>query len=115
MSCHVPLKVFAGAFAGLMFAGPVLAEVRCPALSGGSPLRSSGGGTLYEGPVKDNASLAPLSTTQGPAGWVNTWRFPGPVDVTLVCRYQNPAKQDVLPLPPTIRSCRQDARSFVCQ
>lgn len=115
MLYHVPRKVLALALLGLACAGPVHAAVQCPPSSGGSPLRASGGGTLYEGPVRDNASLAPSSTTQGPSGWVNTWRFPGPVDVTLVCRYQNPVKQDVLPLPSSIRSCRQDARSFVCQ
>jgi len=115
MSCHMPVKVLAAVFLGLTVAVPVRAAVQCPVSAGGSPLRPSGGGTLYEGPIGDNASLVPSSTTQGPGGWVNTWRFPGPVDVTLVCRYVNPAKQDVLPLPSSVRSCRQDARSFVCQ
>lgn len=115
MSFHMPVKVLAAAVLGLMLAGPVLAAVECPPSSRGSPLRSSGGGTLYEGLVADNAALAPSGTRQGPGGWVNIWRFSGPVEATLVCRYADPAKQDVLPLPSSIRSCRQDARSFVCQ
>lgn len=115
MSFHMPARAFGIMLLGMACAGPATGAVQCPPSSGGSPLRASGGGTLYEGPVRDNASLAPLRTTQGPSGWVNTWQFPGPVEVTLVCRYQNPAKQEVLPLPSSIRSCRQDARSFVCQ
>ncbi len=91
------------------------AAVQCPSTLGGHPLRPSGGGTLYEGPVRDNAALAPDNTRQGPGGWVNTWRFTAAPDVTLVCRYQGIQASEQVPLTRDIRTCRQDVRSFVCQ
>ncbi len=98
----------------VVIAVPVQAAVQCPSISAGHALRSSGGGTLFEGPIQDNAALAPEKTQQGPEGWVNNWRFRSPPDVTLVCRYADVSTPVSLKLTPDIRSCRQDARSFVC-
>lgn len=103
------------AFLGSVWAGTVSAAVQCPATSGGHPLRAAGGGDLYEGPVQDNATLAPRNSRQGPGGWVNTWQFSASPNVTLVCRYEGTQARVVLPLTLEIRTCRQDARSFVCQ
>lgn len=110
-----PLKVMALTVLGLTFGGASYAAVQCPPVSGGQPLRQSGGGTLYEGPVQDNAALAPSNTRQGPGGWVNTWRFVSVPDVTLVCRYGGSQPSLALPLTREVRSCQQDARSFICQ
>lgn len=100
----------------LVWAGAANAVVQCPASSGGHPLRALGGGRLYEGPLQDNAALAPGRTQQGPDGWVNTWTFRGSADaVTLVCRYEGTQTPEVRRLTREITICRQDARSFVCQ
>ena len=115
MSLPMPLKIIALTVLGLSSAGISYAAVQCPPVSGGQPLRQSGGGTLYEGPVRDNAALAPMNTRQGSGGWVNTWRFTGVPDVTLVCRYGGSQPSLALSLTREIRSCQQDARSFVCQ
>lgn len=117
MSSPMRLSLVAAAFLCPLWAGAGAAHaaVQCPAASGGRPLRAAGGGDLYEGPVQDNATLAPRSSRQGSSGWVNTWQLPGGAGFTLVCRYEGTAAVVALPLTPEIRGCRQDARSFVCQ
>ena len=93
----------------------VQAATMCPAIAGGHPLRALGGGTLYEGPVKDNASLAPDESRAVRGGFVNTWKFDAAPNVTLVCQYEGASPAVSIVLPKEIRSCRQDAKSFVCQ
>lgn len=115
MLSHVPLRVTALTILGLVLTETSYAAVQCPPASGGQPLRQSGGGTLYEGPVQDSAALAPSNTRQGPGGWVNTWQFTSAPDVTLVCRYGGSQPSLALTLTRDIRTCQQDARSFVCQ
>ena len=114
MSSHMRLKLLVAAVASFA-AVSAQAAVQCPPSLEGHPLRSSGGGTLYEGPVVDNAVLAPTDTQTVSGGWVNIWHFVTTPDVTLVCRYAGAARPVSVPLTPDIRACRQDARSFVCR
>ena len=94
---------------------PALAAVQCAQSLAGHPLRTSGGGTLFDGAVSDNASLAPDNTQQIRGTWANTWRLGQGQQVTLVCRYQGTQEVASHVLPPNVRSCRQDPSSFVCQ
>lgn len=97
-------------------AGTAQAAARCPTSVQGHPLRAMDGGFLYDGPIEKNILLAPDSTQQGPGGWVNRWTFRDqPVTLTLVCRYENLQVVEQIKLTPEVRTCRQDARSFVCQ
>lgn len=99
-----------------LWTGGASAAVQCPPTSGGHPLRASGSGDLYEGPLENAAVLAPDGTRQGPGGWVNTWTFGGPADgVTLVCHYEGTRAKERSKLTAGTKSCRQDARSFVCR
>lgn len=99
----------------VLFGAPALAAVQCAPSLSGHPLRTSGGGTLFDGPVRDNASLAPDSTQQVRGTWVNTWRLGPSQQVTLLCRYQGTNEVAAHVLPSNVRSCRQDPSSFVCQ
>ena len=101
--------------AALTAAAQAQAGVQCPPTQGGHPLRALGGGTLYEGPIANNAALAPSNTQGGGSNWVNTWRFVSPPDVTLVCRYSATPAPITIHLTPDVRGCRQDERSFACQ
>ena len=94
---------------------PALAAVQCAQSLAGHPLRTSGGGTLFDGAVSDNASLAPDNTQQIRGTWANTWRLGQGQQVTLVCRYQGTQEVASHFLPPNVRSCRQDPSSFVCR
>lgn len=101
---------------GLAMCGaPAFAAVQCAPSLSGHPLRASGGGTLFDGPIRDNASLAPDGTQQVRGTWVNTWRLGQGQQVTLVCRYQATEEVAAHVLPANVRSCRQDPSSFVCQ
>ncbi len=106
-----------GAMCGglLLASGSAWAAVQCPPSSDGHGIRALEGGTLYEGRIADNAMLAPSGTQSGPDGWVNIWRFMASPDVTLICRYEGIAAPVRVGLTPDIRTCRQDARSFVCR
>ncbi len=59
----------------------------CPATSGRSPAPLSQV-TLYSGPVSDNASLAPDSSTTERGITTNTWPLAGEGKVTIVCQYR---------------------------
>lgn len=99
-----------------LWAGAASAAVQCPPTSGGHPLRASGSGDLYEGPVENAAILAPDGTRQGPGGWVNTWTFKGSANgITLVCRYEGTRAVERVKLTAETKGCRQDVRSFVCR
>lgn len=115
MSSRMRLSVAATAALGVLSAGMAHAAVQCPPTSGGHPLRTVGGGTLFQGPILDNATLAPDSTQQGPTGWVNTWHFRDASGITLVCRYQGSQTPEVFALTRDVTGCRQDAHSFVCK
>ena len=59
----------------------------CPATSGGSHATLSQV-TLYSGPVADDASLAPDSSTTEHGVTTNTWPLAGEGKVTIVCLYR---------------------------
>ena len=99
----------------VMLGAPAFAAVQCPESLGGHSLRTSGGGTLFDGPIADNASLAPDNTQQVRGTWVNTWRLGRSQTVTLLCRYQGTQQVQTQVLPQEVRVCRQDPSSFVCQ
>lgn len=91
------------------------ASVACPT-SAGHFLRSPGGGTLYDGPVEEHATLAPSRSWTGSEGFVNTWHFVrSPENITLVCRYAGTPEPFAVRLTSDIRACRQDKTSFVCR
>lgn len=111
----VTVKTAATVLGLALFGAPALAAVQCAPSLSGHPLRTSGGGTLFDGPVHDNASLAPDGTQQLRGTWVNTWRLGQGQQVTLVCRYQGTQEVAAHVLPANVRLCRQDPSSFVCQ
>jgi len=109
------VRVFA-VFQVLTFSGAsAFAAVQCPQSLSGRALRTSGRGTLFDGHVGYNASLAPDGTQQLRGTWVNSWRLGPGQSVTLLCRYQGTQEVVSLILPMNVRSCRQDPSSFVCQ
>lgn len=95
--------------------GVAWAGVSCPASVSGHPLRNSGGGELFDGPVADNAILAPDSSAGTPQRYVNTWRLRNGARVTLICHYAGLPAGLPFRLTSDIRTCRQDQSSFRCE
>lgn len=75
------------ALAGAATPGPAAAQGTlsvCPAALGGQRLT---GATFFDGPLADNAALAPDESIQRGESVVNTWRFANRARITIRCSY----------------------------
>ncbi len=81
------VATFVSALALILIAGASEAASLCPATSGRAhaPLSQV---TLYSGPVSDDASLAPDSSTTEHGITTNTWPLAGEGKITIVCLYR---------------------------
>ena len=100
--------------------GADAAEVGCPARAS-DPLLSV---ELFDGPIADNAALAPDRTTGSASKGRSTWAVRSVYEqgrtLFLTCRYKSSPKPVVLEIPNKVATCNQiiDAKtggSFTCK
>ena len=101
------------AAAVLMAATAARAAPGCPAAMHGQPLAEMAGARVYFGDPADKVELLP-NQHEGSQGWWNEYLFDDSSGVIVVCRYRT-GEQAAYTMPPGVKSCRQDARSFACR
>lgn len=86
------------------------APFACPVSNGGAPLSD---GAVYDGPIAENALLAPDSERRVRGGTVNTWPvayiYQAGRQVNLSCSYPN-RPPVIVPVTRPVKACRYTAR-----